>query len=173
MLHELEPGFFESLLIVSQLRENGLLDKFLKNCGSWGLDEDYYAVAWEAINCVFADFSIYGSEEEIETLVFFDPVISEFYRLCALYQARNPGAKNPYRQSAERNAYNSLSLDAYDYDCRLYDGSHGRARLVFLTGPEFYGHSELPGALAEVRSTLEEYSGRLRRELGLADKEAA
>lgn len=166
---ELEPGCFESLFLVSQLQENSLLNKFLKTCGSWTLDEDYYAISWEAMNCVFADFAVYSSEEEIETLVFFDPVIYEFYRLCTLYELKNPGAENVRRQNAEREIYGILSLNAYDYDCRLYDGSHGRPRLVILTGPEFYGHSELPGALAEVRSTLEEHSVQLRRELGLAE----
>ena len=176
MLHGVEPGFFESLFLTSQLWENGLLDKFLEKCGAWPLDEDFYALAWDAMACVFEDFSVYGNEEnEVEVLVFSDPVISEFYRLCALYQAKNPNTENRYLQSTEREVYDSLSIDAYDYDCRLYDGSHGRARLVILTWPEFYGHSELPGALAEVRRVFESATRRLRQELGLEPmkKEAA
>ena len=50
---------------------------------------------------------------------------------------------------------------------QLYDGEYGKPRLVILSGEEFYGHSELPEALADVRNTLEVHCTRLKKALAV------
>ena len=99
--------------------------------------------------------------------MFFDPVISEFYRLCVLYEDKTGVDKDrdPLRKEGERKVYNCFCLDAYNYDVQLYDGEYGRPRLVILAGEEFYGHSELPEALADVRSTIEALCTHLKEVL--------
>lgn len=166
----LDSGVFEFLSIAKDIYDYGLMDKVLENCGNIDICEDYYFIAWEGIAAVFQEFKQYYREETgIETMVFFDPVITEFYRLCELYEIKKRISKesNSFRKDGELEAYRRFSLDAYCYDVFLYDGKRGRPRMVILAGEEFYGHSELPGVLAEVRNTLESCCERIKIALAI------
>lgn len=169
---ELEPWVFETLHIIKQLHEHGCLDRFLDRCGGLDLDGDYYETAWEATSDIFAEFNIYcNQDDETDALVFHDPVITEFFKLCRLYEAKMdvPAEKNAHRDALERGVFYAMQVDGYDYDCRIYDGTHGRPRLVFLNGPEFCGHYELPGALIEAYNAFVYHAEQLRRELESKD----
>lgn len=165
MAFDIDPCTFDFLSLAKDLYDYGLLDQVLENCGSWEVCEDCYSLAWEGTANVFADFRQYYEDENgVETLVFSDPVITGFYRLCAFYEAKNGISKdrNPFRQGGERAAYQCFYMDAYDFDVRLYDGARGCPRLVILSGEEFYGHQELPGALAETKDTLDRCCKKLK-----------
>lgn len=168
MAFNIDPCTFECLSVAKDLYDHDLLDRVLEKSGSVELCEDYYSLAWDGIVCVFADFRQYFVDEtQVETMVFFDPVITEFYELCALYDAEKDITKdlNPFRREIAKDVYQCFTLSSYDFDVRVFDGSRGRPRVVFLDGEEFYGHSELPGALMEVRNTFESYCRRLKKEL--------
>ena len=159
---------FEFLSVAKDLYDYGLLDKVLKTFANMDVCEDYYSLAWEGIANVFEDFRQYFVEEtQIETLVFFDPVITDFYRLCVMYETKNNLTKedNPYRQDGEKEVGQCFYIDAYDYGTILYDGSHGGPRLVILSGEEFYGHAELPRVLSEVKETFEKHCKKLKKAL--------
>ena len=184
MAFDIEYGTFEFLSVAKMLYDNDLLDKVLETCGNMEVCEDFYSIAWEGINIIFETFKIsYNENRGIGTMVFFDPVITEFYWLCGLYESENhldPGTA-PFRQDGEGEIYQCFNLSAYDYDVLLYDGSHGKSRLVILYGEEFYGESELPEALLDVKNTFASYCKRLKdaltgKENGTAEhaeKEAA
>lgn len=161
----IDPCTFEFLSIAKDLYDYGLLDRVLKSIGGIEVCEDWYAIAWEGIFSVFEQFRPYYKDDtEIDTMVFFDPVITGFYRLCAFYEAKNGISKecNSYRQDGEREVYQCFYMDAYDYDVRLFDGTRGSPRLVILSGEEFCGHAELPRVLAEVRDTFGSYCRKLK-----------
>jgi len=82
-----------------------------------------------------------------------------------------PAENDPHRSALEQDVFRAMQVDGYDYDCRLYDGTHGRPRLVFLNGPEFCGHYDLPGALIEAYDAFVFHAEQLRRELEGKDKE--
>ena len=174
MTFTLDEGVFEFLSIAKEIYDGGLMDKVLENCGNLDVCEEYYCIAWEGIAAAFQRFrQYYNEEKEIATMVFFDPVITEFYRLCGLYERQKGIADkdNSFRQKGEQEVYQCFTLDAYCYDVLLYDGRRGKPRLVILAGEEFYGHGELPGVLAEVRDTFKAYCEQLKRELA-AEKPA-
>lgn len=160
---------FEFLSVAKNLYDYGLLDKVREGCGYLEICEDYYSLAWDGIASVFTKFGSYFREETgVETLVFFDPVITEFYRLCAMYEARRDIRKDRdlFRDEMEKAVYRCFCLNSYDYDVLLCDGSRkGGAKLVILSGEEFCGYTELPGALAEARNTFENYCERLKKAL--------
>lgn len=173
MPFDIDPCAFEFLRVAKDLYDHGLLDKTLKNLGNMEICEDSYAIAWEGTSCVFESFRQYFNEDkEIETMVFQDPVITDFYRLCTIYEAQKgvEKADDPYRRNGEDQVYSCFSMDAYCFDVLLYDGSSGAPRMVFLSGSEFYGHGELPGVLGDVRDTFDFYIKRLKEAL---DAEAA
>ena len=168
MMFDIDPSTFEFLATAKRIYDAGLMDSVLETCGNWEVCEDCYSLAWEGIYRIFKEFRQYYNEEAvIETMVFFDPVISEFYRLCALHEAKTGVDKDhsPLRKEGEQGVYRCFCLDAYDYDVQLYDGEYGKPRLVVLPGEEFYGHTELPEALADVRDTLEAHCARLKKAL--------
>lgn len=175
MMFEIDPCTFECLTVAKRLYDAGLMDRVLEACGTWEVCEDYYSLAWEGICRVFKKFrQYYNDRDGIETMVFFDPVISEFYRLCALYEDKTGVDKDhdPLRKEGERNVYNCFYLNAYDYDVQLYDGEYGSPRLVILSGEEFFGHSKLPEVLADVRDTLEAHCARLKKALAAETPDA-
>ena len=172
MAFDIEPGTFDFLSVAKDLYDYGLLDKVVKIFGSMEVCEDWYSIAWEGIAHVFEGFQQYykegtETEPEMETMVFCDSVITGFYQLCFFYEAKNGISRdgNPLRLDGERAVYQCFCLDAYDYGVRLYDGSHGSPRLVILSGEEFYGHTELPRVLAEVKDTFESYCRKLKAEI--------
>lgn len=176
MAFNIDSCTFEFLSVVKNLYDHDLLDKVLEGYQNPKVCEDYYSLAWDGIASVFEDFGQYFRDEtEVEILVFFDPVITDFYRLCAMYEAQKGVSKkrNPLRKEMEQEVYQCFSLDSYDFDLFLCDSKKGPPKLVFFSGGEFYGHSELPGALAEARNTLERHCARLRVALALETSDAA
>lgn len=173
----LEDAVFQNLAMAKRLAEAGFLEPFLKLCGRQDVgEEDYYGLIWDAMASVFPNVSGYFNQEiEVDTIVIFDPLVDEFCRLLARYEAEHniaPG-KSSLRHDACRDIYQSFEISSYvyDYDFRIYDLGHGRKRLVVLMGMEFCGTSDLPGALADVRCTLECQVRRLRKELGIEKAE--
>lgn len=174
----LDESVFHNLHTVKCLADNGFLEPFLKQCGGNMLDQDdFYDLAWEAITCIFPNVAGYWNQEnEVDTVVIFDPLVDEFCRLLAQYEAScgvAPG-ESDLRRTAVNDVVYAFALDdypdgfyIYDYDFRICDTGHGRKRLVLLSGIEFCGIREVPGALAEVYRTLECQVQRLRRELGI------
>lgn len=159
---------FEFLSVAKDLYDYDLLDKVMERCGNMEVCEDCYSLAWDGIASVFEGLRQYFREETgVETMVFFDPVITEFYRLCAEYEAKTGINKDPdpFRREGEKEVYQCFCLSAYDFDVLLCDGFRGKPRIVILSGEEFYGHSELPRALVDVRSTFETHCKRLKEAL--------
>lgn len=170
MAFNIDPYTFEFLSIAKNLYDCGLLDKVLEEYGQLEIGEDYYFLAWSGIASAFAECKqYYRDETEIGILVFFDPVITEFYRLCAMYEAQKGVSKkrDPLRRQMEQEVYQCFCLDSYDFDLFLCDSRKGAPKLVFFYGGEFYGHSELPGALVEARNTLKRHCVHLRKVLSL------
>ncbi len=168
---DLEYCFFENLHIAKQMVDSGYGDAFLKDCGSAAIDGlESYELAWIGLASVFPDLSQYYNDDiEAETLVFCDPLIDEACQLCKLHeiQERLPVGESPLRETLLNAVYGSFELSGYyyDYDMRFYCKGHGRGRLVILTGMEFCGFNELPGALADVKNALEAWVSRTREKL--------
>lgn len=170
MAFNIDPCTFEFLFVAKELYDYDLLDKVLEGYDHLEVCEDYYSLVCDGIASVFKDFSQYYKDDTaVETLVFFDPVITEFYRLCAMYEEQKGVSKkrNPLRKQMEQEVYRCFCLDSYDFDLFLCDSRKGAPKLVFLSYEEFYGHSELPGALVEARNTLERHCAWLRVALAL------
>ena len=87
MAFDIDYCTFEFLSVAKDLYDYGLLDKVMESCGDMEVCEDYYSITWEGIASVFADFRQFFFEDtQIEAIVFCDPVITDFYRLCAMYE---------------------------------------------------------------------------------------
>lgn len=161
---------FEYLALAKTMYDHGLLN--MDTCGNMEVCEDIYELVWEGIANVFQDFKIYyNQDKEWETLVFRDPVITEFYRLCSMYEKQQNISEedNSFRQEGERAVYGCFTIQSYDYDVFLYDGSHGSPRMVVLCGEEFCGTEELPEVLADVKNTYQTNCNRLKMALAGED----
>lgn len=155
----LEPCFFENLHLAKRLWDENAASHFLDLCGDWPVDsEEYYEIAWSGIHSIFKQIGSYFNEsKEIETIVFFDPLIDKFFQLCAAYEKRMglTPEENTLRSNGVREVHNSFGF--WDYSCgwTLYGEDHGRPRLVVIFDEEFCGLHFLPVALASAKSELE------------------
>lgn len=169
---ELEPYFFDTLCVAKQLWDAGMAERFMKRCGSYPADtEEYYEIFYDGVSSVYEETNNYYNEEkEVESLVIFDPLIDEFFRLCREYERRKGISKedNPLRDCGLREVYDSFGFWDYSCDWRLCD-EHGRPRLVILFSCEFCGQHVLPGAVADSKRELEFQIALLKR--ALADLE--
>lgn len=156
---ELEPYFFDNLYIAKQLWDAGAGNDFFDRCGSFAADsEDYYALFYEGVASVYKETcNYYNEDKEIETLVLFDPLMDEFFRLCREYERRKGVSpeNNQLRRTGQREVHDSFGFVDYCCDWWLCDEQHGRPRLVILFDCNFCGHHALPGAIADSRSELE------------------
>lgn len=166
---DLEPYLFDNLYIAKQLWDAGAAERFLKWCGSYPVDtEEYYELFYDGVASVFEETKTYYNEEkEIETLVLFDPLMDEFFRLCEEYE-RLKGvspADNQLRRGGQREVCNSFGFVDYCCDWWLFDEQHGRSRLVILFDCNFCGHHELPGAVANARNELKNQISQLKSKI--------
>lgn len=171
----IELSVANNLSIMKRLEASGFLERFLEKCGDHDVRDETYDIVWDAVTSIFPDATGYYNEEiEADILVIFDPLMDE-YCLCDQYERETgcePG-KSDLRRKTEWYIYGSFELDGYiyDYDFRIYSDGHGRRRLVLLTGMEFCGFEELPGALADVHDALENQVSRLNRALAMVKAE--
>lgn len=168
-MEELEYYFFDNLYTAKRLWDTGVSDHFMERCGSMPADTDeYYEIFWTGMVSVFEDSrNYYNDEKEIETLVCFDPLIDEYFRLCVQYEAQKGISKeaNPYRGPAQRAICESFGFMDYSADWWLCDEQHGRPHIVVLMACEFCSHHALPAGLANAREELVERTDQLTREL--------
>lgn len=170
-MFDLDESFFFNLRSVKRLYDADCIDQVLATCGDHSpADFEFYELAWEIIDCIFEETrGFYNEEREIDAYVFFDPLIDEFCHLMLEYEKRHdlPLGDSDYRKNLTHDIYRSFEIDYnhYDYGFRVYDGIHGRSRLVFLMGCEFCGFDEVPAALAEIKNVLTAHVNQLRKEL--------
>lgn len=170
---EIDTCIWEALYVIKALYDHGKHEDMLKWFGGRELNsDDYYEIASDAITCVFADTKVYYNEDkEIEVFVFFDPVITEFYRLLERYE-RERGIREEddlFRREMNRSLESGLCYNSFDYGHRLYDHPekpHG-CRLVLLLGCEFYVHYEVAPGLLDIYEAYCQQVQRLKEELGL------
>lgn len=170
-MHQIDPCLIQNLRMLKQLYDGGHLKKLMARYENAELDDEWLSLTWEALECVFEEVhTYYNREDEIGTVVFFDPVITEFARLCRRCEVEKENDPNLAQilQSAYRGLDECFSLDSYDYGYRLPE--KGRERLVFLYGEEFCSEEELPGALADAYDTMQYHTDRLRNALSQREK---
>lgn len=179
-MEELEYGTFAALCLGKQLSETDKGKTLLRQYANYELGDYFPDMAWDAIGTIFEDCRMYYNEElEADIFVFFDPLIDEFYSLCRRYELKKQlsPSQNKHRDVLTQAVWSSFSMDSYDYDVRLFNDSHGRARLVFLNGPEFGGLYDVPSSLIDARECFTWHCEKLKQELSEphidAEKEAA
>lgn len=170
---ELEPCFFENLYLAKQLCDAGEEKCFLDHCGSLPADtEDYYELFYYGIASVYKEtYNYYNDDKEIETMVFFDPLIDEFFYLCREYERRMELScdDNPLRKQGHQAIYDSFGFVDYCCDWWLCDEQHGRPRLIVLFDCNFCGHHLLPGSLADSKCELVRQIAGLKKALAELD----
>lgn len=176
---ELAPYIFECLYVMKQLYDHPSGEKIVEQYCDCVVDGDcFYELSLDAAMGIFKDSRDYYNEEnEVSTLVFMDPMITEFCELCERYEAQRGIAAedNIFRKEFGRAVDLAIRFDSYDYGYWFYDGrlGHGRKRLVFLSGCEFADHYVLPEALLNIYDALTLQLQNLRRELGTTSDAAA
>ena len=173
---EIDGCLWEVLYAFKALYDHGkhqkLLDEYRDRemCG-----DDYYDFVVASISHVFADTREYYNEEnEVDSYVFFDPLITKFYRLCERYEKeRGVSAEdNPFRKDMRSSLESGFYFDSFAYDYRIYNNPEkpGGCRLVLLLCCEFCCHYEIVPGLLDIYEAYQNQLRRLKEELGLIPK---
>jgi hypothetical protein len=168
---EISEYLWECLYVMKQVYDHDPKAHLLQFYGNNVIDgDDIYEVSMNALNQFFVDTRYYFNEEkEIETHVFFDPIITECWKLCDEYEAQNnlQPKDDEFRRGLESSLESALYVPDYSYDGRWYADTkrRGGCRLVLLCGCEFYGHCYLPAALSEAYDAFIHYRKRLKEAL--------
>ncbi len=173
---EIESCLLEGLYVLKALYDHGKHQETLEEyrnqemCG-----DDYFEIALTAISRVFEKTREYYNEEaDLNVYVFFDPVITEFYSLCARYEKERgiDEKDNPIRTAMENALASCLYFDSYAYDYRIYGNPEkpGGCRLVLLLCCEFYCYFEVVPGLLDAYEAYRNNVRRLKEELGLIPK---
>ena len=164
---------WEALYVLKELYNHGKGETLFESYRGKAIDsDDFYELAMEAIGHVFADTRTYYNEEkEIETNVFYDPVITDFYRLCEQFETEHglSSKDNPYRQSMDRAISSAMSFNSYSYNYEIHETTKKErgCHLVLMFDCEFCVHYEAVGGLLNVYDAYEYETKRLKRALGL------
>ncbi len=169
---ELDCWLWESLYTVKQMYDHGCADQILTVYGNDEIDSDMvFEIACDGIGQIFEDTRNYCNDSaEIETYVFFDSMITDFYRLCEEYERKTKCSvrENSYRAEMKQAICNGFAFQDYSYDFEIHTDPQGHSgcKLVLLLSPEFCCHYQVPNGLLDIRDAFTSGTERLRRELG-------
>lgn len=175
-MEELSDYLWEALYILKSLYDHGKGEAILHYYAAHNIDgDDWYEMAMEAVGYIFLDTrGYYNEEKEIEVNVFFDPMITEFFRLCEQYETEDgiPPENNQYRQDLYRAIESGFCFNSYSYSYRVYTDTSRKngCRIVLLLYCEFYNHYEVVNGLLDVYDAFEFQTQRLKEELGIVRK---
>lgn len=170
-MEEISTWLLESLYTIKQMYDHGCADDVLETYGDYELDGDMvFEIASDCMERVFSDMRhYYNQSEETETLVFFDPIITNFYLLCEEYERKSglPPQENPYRVEMQRAISSGFSFDDYSYGHAIYTtpNGHSGCKLVLLFYPEFCSHYAVPNGLLEIRDAFVYATERMHKKL--------
>ena len=169
------------------LIEHGQEDAFKSYFSKFELDMDeYYQLFCEMVAYTCDEFhSKYNENYGDECLSFFDQGMTDFYKLCLVYNAKhgikpdqNPN-DNPYFKEAAEFVRGQMDFNAYTCDYRLLTDAtrKGRCRLIFGHDANFDGAFHLLRGAFNVFGYYRQKAEELRKLLGAQEesnmKEAA
>ena len=175
-MEELNDYLWETLYVLKSLYDHGKGKELFDSYASQNIDgDDCYEMALEAIGQIFEDTRCYYNEElELETNVFFDPMITEFFRLCEQYETEDgiPPKNNQFRQDLYHAIDTGFYFSSYSYNYHVYSDTSKKngCRIVLLFGCEFCNHYEAVDGLLDVYDAFEYQLQRLKEELGMVRK---
>lgn len=168
---EIDDYAWESLFVLKDIYDHNDKSPVLGMYKDTEIDGDYlYEITLNSIGTIFEDTrNYYDEEKEFDVYVFFDPIITDYWRLCDEYEIRTgtPKEKNTYREEMFRAINNALSFPEYSYGIYSYEDTSRRngCRLVLVLGLEFYCHYMVPSALCEAYDAFEYHTQRLKKAL--------
>ena len=169
---EITDYLWETLYVLKSVYDHDPNASVLRSYGDIVLDGDFiYEIAEDAIFQIFADTrEYYDDEKEMTVYVFFDPIITDFWRLCDEYELRfhvQP-EDNKYREDMNRALVSALDVPDYSFAARWYTDTKRKTgcRLVMLCDCEFYGFHWLPEALSNAYDAFLCYTKQLKEALG-------
>ena len=172
-MDELCYYLWETLYVLKSLYDHGKGQNLLDYYASHNIDsDDFYEVAMEAIGHIFEDTRVYyNGEQEIETNVFFDPVITEFFLLCDQYETERGilPESSQFRQGLYRAIESAFCFNSFSYTYTVYTDTSKKngCRIVLLFYCEFCNHYEAVDGLLDVYDAFVEQTRRLKEEMGL------
>jgi len=136
---------------------------------------EIYEVTVNAVEAIFQDTRCYyNDEKELESYVFFDPLITDFWKLCEEYEKRTGTSqeKSSFRDEMFRAINSALYFDEYSYGIYSYEDTERKngCRLVLVIGSEFFSLDQVPGALCEVYEAFEKHLEQLKEALAELDQ---
>ncbi len=172
---EIDDYAWESLYILKDLYDHNDKSPVLDMYKDTKIDGDYmYEIALNSMGTIFEDTrNYYDEEKEYDVYVFFDPIITDYWRLCVEYERRTgtPKEESSYRKEMLGAINSALSFPDYSYGTYSYEDTSRRngCRLVLVLGPEFCCHYMVPGALCEAYDAFDYHTQRLRKALAELD----
>ena len=172
---EINDWLWEGLYTMKRLYNHGKVSALLSEYGACTLDGDLIGgIAMSAIYEVFEKTLDYWDDRcDQDIYVFFDPILSEFYRLCCEYEKRQGIApsQNPHKEDIRRAIRSGLNFDDYSYDYWYYEGSQrdGKSKIILKLYPDFCHIYEVAGGLLDVYDAFAKHVEILREELGITD----
>ncbi len=170
-MYEINDWLWETIYILKIVYDHNPEASVLRSFKERDVDgDDVYEIAESAIDQFFADTRSYYNEElDLSVYVFFDPLITDFWKLCDEYEKRlclEP-EENKYRNEMGRALDSALYIGDYSYDARWYTDTNHKSgcRLVLLCYCEFCGYHWIPAALSEAYDAFVHYTALIRKEL--------
>ena len=137
--------------------------------------DDLFEIAENAINQFFDDTREYFNEDnEVATYVFFDPIITQYWKLCDEYEKRlqlDP-KENRFRSDMNRALESALYIPDYSYNAAWYsDTKHKNGcRIVILCYLEFNTYHWIPTALSEAYDAFVHYTQQIKAAIAEVDQ---
>ena len=173
---EISEWLWETIYVMKQVYDHNPDAPLLRMYRDSVLDgECVYEISQNAVDQFFADTrGYYDSDKDLSIYVFFDPIITEYWKLCDEYEERT-GLKpedNRFREAMDRALSSALSIPDYSYNAVWYSDTKRKngCRLVLLCYCEFYGYHWIPGALGEAYDTFVYQTNRIKEALAELEK---
>ena len=167
---------WESIYALKEVYDHNPVASVLSYYKDVVLNGDYiYEIVEDSIGQFFADTRrYYDDENDLSVYVFFDPIITGFWKLCDEYETRlriKPN-ENKYREEMERDLDSAMYIPDYSYDFKSYKDTTRKSgcRIVILCYCEFNGYQWIPDALNEAYDTFVYHTNQIKEAIAQLDQ---
>lgn len=135
-----------------------------------------YEISENAIHQFFADTrEYYNEEDDVATYVFFDPIITQYWKLCDEYEKRlqlDP-KDNCFRKDVDHALDSALYINDYSYDYTWSTDTRraNGCKLVLLCYCEFGSYHWIPKVLSEAYDAFVHYTKLIKEAIAELDEQ--
>ena len=174
---EINEYLWETIYVLKTVYDHNPESRILRQYADKVIDGDcLYEISENAIYQFFANTrEYYNEEDEVVTYVIFDPIITQYWKLCDEYEKRLQldSKCNRFRTDMDHALGSALYINDYSYDYTWSTDTRraNGCKIILLCACEFWSYHWIPAALSEAYDAFVYYTKLIKEAIAELEKQ--